>query len=141
MTPSWAGFLSPPWQDDVVPAAAIHPRLRLGTTELLVGILIVVALSGRALHDFVTRGPKLATAGTVFCGVFVEALPFLTLGVVLSGLIAVFVSPERLARWLPRRPTAAMPRVLAVPHCRDANAGQSRWRGGSSATGRRAQRR
>jgi uncharacterized protein len=91
-----------------VPAATIHPRLRLGTTELLVGILIVVALSGRALHDFVTRSPRLATAGTVFCGVFVEALPFLTLGVVLSGLIAVFVSPERLAGWLPHRPTAAI---------------------------------
>ncbi|MGZ4514281.1 MAG: permease, partial [Mycobacterium sp.] len=45
---------------------------------------------------------------TVFCGVFVQALPFLVLGVVVSGFIAVFVSPERLARWLPRRPVVAV---------------------------------
>lgn len=50
----------------------------------------------------------LGTASTVFCGVFVQALPFLGLGVVISGLIAVFVSPERLARWLPRRTGAAV---------------------------------
>jgi uncharacterized membrane protein YraQ (UPF0718 family) len=80
----------------------------MGTTELLVGTLILLALSGHALHDLVTRSPKLATASTVFCGVFVQALPFLTLGVVLSGLIAVFVTPERLAGWLPRRPTLAI---------------------------------
>lgn len=91
-----------------MPRAVIPFRLRLGTTELLVGTLIALALSGRALHDFVTGSPKLATAGTVFCGVFVQALPFLTLGVVLSGLIAVFVTPERLAGWLPRSPTAAI---------------------------------
>jgi len=33
---------------------------------------------------------------------------FLALGVVVSGLIAAFVSPERLARWLPRRPAVAV---------------------------------
>jgi hypothetical protein len=38
----------------------------------------------------------------------VQAVPFLALGVVVSGLIAVFVSPERLARWLPRRPAVAV---------------------------------
>jgi uncharacterized protein len=50
----------------------------------------------------------LATAGTVFCGVFVQALPFLGLGVLVSGLIAVFVPPERLVRWLPRRSATAV---------------------------------
>jgi uncharacterized protein len=44
----------------------------------------------------------------VFCGVFVQALPFLVLGVVISGLIAAFVSADRLARWLPRRPAMAV---------------------------------
>ena len=37
-----------------------------------------------------------------------QAVPFLALGVVVSGLIATFVSPERLARWLPRRAAAAI---------------------------------
>ena len=70
--------------------------------ELLVGILLACAISATMLRKAVSGSAAFSTAGTVFCGVFVQAIPFLALGVVVSGLIAVFVSPERLARWLPR---------------------------------------
>jgi uncharacterized membrane protein YraQ (UPF0718 family) len=76
--------------------------------ELLVGIVLACALATTALRNAVYLNAALSTAGTVFCGVFVQAVPFLVLGVVVSGLIAVFVSPERLARWLPRRPAVAV---------------------------------
>jgi hypothetical protein len=76
--------------------------------EVLVGILLICAFSATMLRKVVVDNAALSTAGTVFCGVFVQALPFLALGVVVSGLIAVFVSPERLARWLPRRPAVAV---------------------------------
>ncbi len=76
--------------------------------EILVGILLACALSATMLRNAVSGNAALSTVGTVFCGVFVQAVPFLVLGVVVSGLIAVFVSPERLARWLPRRPTLAV---------------------------------
>lgn len=74
---------------------------------LVVGI-IALALAGTTLRSFVEGTPDVATAATVFCGVFVQALPFLALGVVISGLIAVFVTPDRLARWLPRRRSTAI---------------------------------
>lgn len=76
--------------------------------EVLVFGLVVFAISGTWLRAVVAGSAALATAGTVFCGVFVQALPFLGLGIVVSGLIAVFVPPERLLRWLPRRPAAAV---------------------------------
>ncbi len=76
--------------------------------EVLVAILLACALSATMLRKTVLSSAALSTAGTVFCGVFVQAVPFLVLGVVVSGLIAVFVSPERLARWLPRRPAVAV---------------------------------
>lgn len=76
--------------------------------EVLVFGLVIFAISGTWLRAAVGNSAALATAGTVFCGVFVQALPFLGLGVVVSGLIAVFVPPERLLRWLPRRPAAAV---------------------------------
>jgi hypothetical protein len=76
--------------------------------HVLVAGLVVLALTGRPLHDAVAANPTLATAGTIFCGVFVQALPFLALGVIVSGLVAAYVSPERLVRWLPRRPSAAI---------------------------------
>lgn len=83
-------------------------RLRLGSMEVLVGILLACAFSATILRKAVLNSAALSTVGTVFCGVFVQAVPFLVLGVVVSGLIAVFVSPERLARWLPRRPAVAV---------------------------------
>ncbi len=76
--------------------------------EVLIACLLVFAISGVALRAAVAGNLALATAGTVFCGVFVQAVPFLALGVVVSGLIAVFVTPERLARWLPKRPAVAV---------------------------------
>ena len=75
---------------------------------MLVGFLLACTFAAMTLRNEVARNAALSTAGTVFSGVFVQAVPFLVLGVVVSGLIAVFVSPERLARWLPRRPAVAV---------------------------------
>jgi uncharacterized membrane protein YraQ (UPF0718 family) len=83
--------------------------------------LIALAVSAGAMSAFVAGDPRLSTAATVFCGVFVQALPFLVLGVIVSGLIAAFVSAERLSRWLPRRPALAVALAgiggAALPGC------------------------
>jgi len=76
--------------------------------EVLLGILLAAALSATLLRNAVSGSAAWSTVGTVFCGVFVQAVPFLVLGVLVSGLIAVFVSPQRLARLLPRRPALAV---------------------------------
>ena len=89
-------------------AAPTEHRRRLGSLEVLLFSLIALAVSAGAMSAFVAGDPRLRTAATVFCGVFVQALPFLVLGVVVSGLIAAFVSAERLARWLPRNPALAV---------------------------------
>ena len=44
---------------------------------------------------------------TIFFGIFVEALPFLLAGVLMSSAIHLFVTPERVRRLLPRRPLGA----------------------------------
>lgn len=58
---------------------------------------------------------------TLFVSVYVQALPFLVLGVVLSGLIAAFVSPELVQRVVPKRPILAVPSAgvagMALPGC------------------------
>ncbi len=58
---------------------------------------------------------------TLFVSVCVQALPFLVLGVVLSGIIAAFVSPELVQRVVPRRPFLAVPAAgvagVALPGC------------------------
>src|SRR5258708_11526843 len=76
--------------------------------EVLLASLIALGLAAGAMSAFVAGSADVSVAATVFCGVFVQALPFLVLGVVVSGLIAAFVSADRLARWLPRRPAVAV---------------------------------
>lgn len=72
---------------------------------LCAGIIVSLFLPiADVLGDF----PRLATTATVFGAIFVQALPFLVLGVVVSGLIAAFASPELLRRLLPRNRYAAV---------------------------------
>ncbi|MCV7298145.1 permease [Mycobacterium barrassiae] len=75
---------------------------------IFVFAMVVLAFFGSALRGVVVGTADLATAATVFSGIFVQAIPFLALGIVISGLVAAFVTPDRLARWLPRRPGAAI---------------------------------
>ncbi len=44
---------------------------------------------------------------TIFLGIFIEAVPFLAAGALVSGLIAEFVSPDMLQRFSPRRALSA----------------------------------
>lgn len=88
--------------------AAVRRPTWVTSTHVLLAVMVTCALAGRWLHAGVANNASLATAGTVFCGVFVQAVPFLVLGVVVSGLLAAFVSPEWLARWVPRRAGAAV---------------------------------
>ena len=81
---------------------------RVGSLEILLLCLIGLAISAGTVGAFVAGNASLSVAATVFCGVFVQALPFLVLGVVVSGLIATFVDADRLARWLPKRPAVAV---------------------------------
>jgi hypothetical protein len=91
-----------------VTAAPPEHRRRVGSLEVLLLSLIALAVSAGAMSAFVAGDADLSAAATVFCGVFVQALPFLVLGVIVSGLIAAFVDADRLARWLPRRPAFAV---------------------------------
>jgi uncharacterized membrane protein YraQ (UPF0718 family) len=52
-------------------------------------------------------GAVLTTFSTRFLGIFIEALSFLLLGTIISGLIEVFVSNDDIARIMPRNPIAA----------------------------------
>src|SRR5258708_33803922 len=52
-------------------------------------------------------GTLIVTFSTRFLGIFIEAVSFLLLGAVISGLIGAFVSDDDMARLVPRNPIAA----------------------------------
>ncbi|TVR18476.1 MAG: permease [Anaerolineaceae bacterium] len=69
-----------------------------GVAALVMAILLSSTDNpAAAFSNFTTR----------FLGLFIEAVPFLLLGVFVSGLLEVYVTREDIVRWLPRNPILA----------------------------------
>ncbi len=102
-------------------AAAAAPRPRRALDQRLVVLLLLVALGSRGMLGGSLGGVALRTWATVFVAITVQALPFLALGVLVSGAIAALVTPAALARLLPRRTLLAVPAAAlagtALPGC------------------------
>src|SRR5258707_13931046 len=84
---------------------------------VVVVLLVIAAVALRPALAGLLRQPAAANWATVFVAVTIQAMPFLVLGVTVSGAIAAFVPPGAIARLLPRRPALAGP---APPRARPA---------------------
>ncbi|MTD54862.1 permease [Amycolatopsis pithecellobii] len=108
---------------DVLTGTTERPRAkrrRVTSVEVLCLVLLVAILAQSWLQD-VLDVPALRTGSTIFVAVCVQALPFLVLGVLISGAIAAFVPARVLRRALPRNPAAAVGVAglagVALPGC------------------------
>jgi len=110
---------------DTLPDAPPEParrtrRFKISSVEVLCAILLVAILAQTWLQQ-VFDVPALRTGSTVFVAVCVQALPFLVLGVLISGAIAAFVPARVLEKVLPRRAGAAVGVAglagVALPGC------------------------
>lgn len=101
-------------------AAATRTRWRPGPLEALTLVLLVLVAGQRWLAGLF-QSPAWEAGATVFVSIVVQAMPFLVLGVVLSGLIGAYVPPSFFVRALPTRPALAVPVAglagVAVPGC------------------------
>ena len=109
-------------QPAVRQAPPTRPRRALPAADArLVVLLLALALGSRGLLGDALGNPAIRTWATVFVAITVQALPFLALGVLVSGAIAVLLSPARLARLLPGSPLLAVPAAAvagtALPGC------------------------
>ncbi|HVM19784.1 MAG TPA: permease, partial [Egibacteraceae bacterium] len=92
----------------------------LPTLEILALLLVAAVLLRPAMAGFFDN-PALQMWSTIFVSITVQALPFLVLGVTVSGAIAAFVPPGWLAKHLPKRSILAVPTAglagVALPGC------------------------
>ena len=97
----------------------VRPR-RLSDLAVVVALVVGAAVA-RPLLARVLDGAGLRSWTTIFVAVCVQALPFLVLGVAVSGAIAAYVPPRVLARALPARSALAVPVAalagVALPGC------------------------
>lgn len=95
-------------------------RRGVGGLELLVLAVVLVFVAQRWLGDWFDA-PALQAGATVFVAIFVQALPFLVLGVLLSAAITAFVPAGFWSKALPRNRAAAVPVAgacgLILPGC------------------------
>lgn len=95
-------------------------RWRVGGLEILLVLAVLIVVGQRWLLELFDV-PALQTASTVFVSIFIQALPFLVLGVLLSAAITAFVPPSFWARALPTNRAAAVPVAgacgLVLPGC------------------------
>ncbi|MGH3780129.1 MAG: permease [Pseudonocardiaceae bacterium] len=105
------------------------PWRRITSLEVLCAVLVLALLAQGTLIQILDI-PAVRTGATVFVAVCVQAMPFLVLGVLVSGLIAAFVSPLALRRVLPATTGAAIPVAglagMALPGCEYASVPVSR---------------
>ena len=90
------------------PPVATRKPWRPGALEWLTVGLIVVLVGQRWIAGLFDS-PRLQAGATIFVSIIVQALPFLVLGVVLSGIIAAFIPASFWQRALPSRPALAVP--------------------------------
>ena len=83
-------------------------RYRPGSLEILAIGLVLLIIGQRWLVGLFDD-PALQTGATIFVSIIVQALPFLVLGVVLSGAIAAFVPASFWKKALPKNPALAVP--------------------------------
>lgn len=114
-----------PVGSDVVDPVALtvsgrRQRYRPGSLELL-GLILLMAilLRGPLVQWF--NSPGMQTWATIFVAICVQAVPFLVLGVLVSGAIAAFVPASVFTRIMPSRPSLAVPAAGAsgviLPGC------------------------
>ncbi|MFI5955858.1 permease [Cryptosporangium sp. NPDC051539] len=88
---------------------AADPESHTGVIALLVTAIIAVLIGRQVLSFLIGGRGSIATWTTVFCAIVVQALPFLLLGVVLSGAITAFVPARVFSAILPKRAALAVP--------------------------------
>ena len=51
---------------------------------------------------FQSLPPSILQAGAIFLSIMIEALPFVLIGSLISGLIEVYITPDKVYEFLPR---------------------------------------
>jgi uncharacterized protein len=69
--------------------------------------LVIFSFSTSFKGSFVFP-PSLLNLNTIFLSILIEALPFVLIGVLIAGMIQIFVTEEHIQRWIPKN------KILAV---------------------------
>jgi uncharacterized membrane protein YraQ (UPF0718 family) len=96
--------------EEIGEQTAVPPPLKQNKllTRLLLALIVATILIGLIVNVAPPAiSNRFTTFVTIFMGIFVEAVPFLVAGSIVSGLIEVYIGREVIARFVPRNPILA----------------------------------
>ncbi|WP_413004416.1 permease [Peribacillus frigoritolerans] len=76
--------------------------------------IIIIALAlflfsfSSSIKDTFVIPPSLLNLNTIFLSILIEALPFVLIGVLIAGVIQIFVTEEHIQRWIPKNKVMAV---------------------------------
>lgn len=88
----------------------LETNARAGLWRLIwavLGVGLLIVLLAAVIGTGQDAGTIISIFSTRFLGIFIEAVPFLLLGTLVSGVIDSFLTTEDIARFVPRNPIAA----------------------------------
>jgi uncharacterized membrane protein YraQ (UPF0718 family) len=87
----------------VTDAATTHTK----PNRLVIQLLLALVITAVFITIITPISSSFTTFVTIFMGIFIEAVPFLVAGSIVSGLIEVYVGRETITRFVPRNPIMA----------------------------------
>ncbi len=78
------------------------------TGVALLAFLLFVLSFGSGLGGSLALPPSILNLNTIFLSILIEALPFVLIGVLIAGVIQIFVTEEHIQRWIPKNRTLAV---------------------------------
>ncbi len=84
-----------------------RPLPRILIISIAISVLLVVIFSMAPSGFFIWLWNRLNIFATVFLSIFVEAIPYLLLGTLASGLVEVFMDRDQMSKWVSRKPVPA----------------------------------
>jgi uncharacterized protein len=73
----------------------------------LSGFAVILALIwllslGTGFQDKIELPPSLLNLNTIFLSILIEAFPFVLIGVLIAGMIQIFVTEDHISKWIPK---------------------------------------
>ncbi|WP_112182774.1 MULTISPECIES: permease [Paraliobacillus] len=75
---------------------------------ILVGLAVYVLSFGDSFSSIIQLPNSVFHMNTIFLSILIEALPFVLIGVLIAGIIQIFVTEDHIKRWIPKNPILAI---------------------------------
>jgi uncharacterized protein len=72
------------------------------TGMIMIGLALMLLSFSTSFKLSFDLPPSLLNLNTIFLSILIEALPFVLIGVLIAGMIQIFVTEEHIQRWIPK---------------------------------------